>query len=109
MKLCKSATKTATVTTVVIILRQCIELPTVAITKLMISGKKNMIPMVLICLIGISINLVRADPQLLQQRQQQQQHSRQYQQQRSTTKNVDSSAYYYECVKIKSISPCKFY
>lgn len=107
MKLCKFSMNTAT--TIVVILKHSIGLQAVAITKLMISGKKNinMIPMIVLILVGISLNMVRADNQLPHRQQQQQQqqryqNNRQQYQQRSppnVTKDVDYSAYYYECVK----------
>lgn len=100
MKLCKLAettTITAASTSIVFVLR----FVAVATTKLQISGKKNMIPMVVFILFGISINLVRAsaENQYRQPHQQQQryQNNRQQQQQQQRT-DVDNSAYYYECV-----------
>lgn len=108
MKLCKLAETTtltaAASTSIVFVLR----FVTVAATKRQISGKKNMIPMVVFILFGISMNLVRAENQYRQPHQQHQQqryqnnnNQRQQQQQRlqpNVSDDVDNSAYYYECV-----------
>lgn len=101
MKLCKLAettTITAASTSIVFVLR----FVTVAATKLQISGKKNMIPMVVFILFGISMNLIRAENQYRQPHQQQQQqryqNNRQQQRMQPNLSDVDNSAYYYECV-----------
>lgn len=99
MKLCKLAdTTTITAASIVFVL----QLVNVAATKLQISGKKNMIPMVVFILFGISLNLVRAENQYRQPHQQQQQqryqNNRQQQRVQPNISEVDNSAYYYECV-----------
>lgn len=84
-----------------------IRIATAAATKLQISGKKNMIPMVVFILFGISLNLVRAENQYRQPQQQQQRYQNNRQQQRlqPNITEVDNSASYYECVlKTKQIS-----
>ncbi|XP_031626110.1 uncharacterized protein LOC116342577 [Contarinia nasturtii] len=103
MKLCKLAETTtltaAASTSIVFVLR----IVTVAATKRQISGKKNMIPMVVFILFGISMNLVRAENQYRQPHQQQQQQQRyqnnnnqRQQQLQPNISDVDNSAYYYE-------------
>lgn len=116
MKLCKLTEATTTTTAAIPPFRipGCrfvLQIVTVASTKLTISGKKNMIPMVVFILVGISMNLVRAENNQYRQphryqnnRQQSTSSSSQQQQQPSTDKlrpnlsDIDDSAYYYECV-----------
>lgn len=72
-----------------------------------------MFPMVVLILVGFSVNLVRTENHYHQHRQQQQQQQRQQQQQqqeqqrqehqyqylpKNTTADIDYSSYYYECV-----------
>lgn len=99
MKLCKLA-ETTTITTASTSIVFVLRFVTVAATKLQISGKKNMIPMVVLILFGISMNLVRAENQYRQPHQQQQryQNNRQQQRMQPNLSDVDNSAYYYECV-----------
>ncbi|XP_055306913.1 uncharacterized protein LOC129571171 [Sitodiplosis mosellana] len=103
MKLCKlvktTTTTTAAASTLIVFVLRIIA---VAATKLQISGKKNMIPMVVLILFGISMNLVRAENQYRQPHQQQQQryqnnnNNRQQRMQPNVSDATDDSAYYYE-------------
>lgn len=112
MKLCKlveTTTLTAASTSIVFVLR----FVTVATTKLQISGKKNMIPMVVFILFGISMNLVRAENQYRQPHQQQQRYqnnnnhnnnNRQQQRLQPNVSDANDDSYYYECVLTKIIT-----